>query len=104
VTVEPGGAVDVEEASVAGPPRSSGAKVLRVCGATLAGPVETAKASGPVVIGEGTAGCPGNGIIGPLIVSGNTGGVKVIENMIAAPLTVTGNSGGTTSSRCRGFA
>lgn len=93
--VEAGGALDIEGASVAGPIRASGAKVLRVCGANLMASVQVADSSGPVVIGEGTAGCTGNDITAPVSVTDNTAGVKVIENTITAPLTVTGNTGGT---------
>jgi hypothetical protein len=94
VTVEPGGALDVEGARITGPLRSSGAKVLRVCGAKLTGPVKAANGSGPVVIGEGTAGCAGNRITGPLTVTGNAAGVLIEGNKIDGSLTATGNAGG----------
>ena len=50
----------------------------------------------PEVIGEGTAGCPGNRINGPVTVTGNSAGVQIVGNTVNGPLTVTGNAGGTT--------
>jgi hypothetical protein len=48
------------------------------------------KADGPVVVdGEG---CEPNTIVGPVRVTGNTGGVEVNGNTIVGPLRVTANT------------
>jgi len=91
LTVEPGGELEVEAgASVSGPLKSKGAKLLRLCGATISGPVEVINGTGPVVIGG--PGCPGNTIRGPVTVTGNIAGTTVINNSVFGPLTVMGNA------------
>ena len=89
LTVTPG-------AVISGSLTANKSALLRLCGARITGPVEAINGSGPVVIGEGTASCPGNTITGPVTVKGNTAGVKIIGNTVAGSLTVTGNAGGTT--------
>lgn len=102
VTVEPGGAFDVEGGStfpgalIFGPLKANKATLLRICGAWIAGPVEAINTSGPVVIGEGTAGCSMDLITGPVIVKSSAGGVTIKNSVVAGPLTVTGNAAGTT--------
>ena len=94
VTVEAGGAFDIEGGTVSGPVTANKAARLLLCGATISGPVAATNGTGPVVIG-GPA-CPGNTIAGPVTATGNTAGVLIEGNVIKGPLTVTGNSGGTT--------
>ncbi len=94
VTVESGGALDIEGGTVSGPVRANIAARLLLCGATISGPVVATNGTGPVVIGG--PGCPGNSIAGPVTVKGNTAGVLIEGNVIEGPLTVTGNEGGTT--------
>jgi hypothetical protein len=96
VTVEPGGALDVQGGKIAGPLTANKAARLRVCGAKVNGPVRATNGSGRVVIGEGIPGCPANVIAGPLTVTGNTAGVEIDKDVITGPVTVTGNAGGTT--------
>lgn len=92
IQVEPGGALDVEGASVGGI-KSSGASVVRVCGATLKGASKIAGSTGPVTVGD--EGCAPNTFGSGLTLTGNTGGVTVVGNSIHAKLTVKGGSGGT---------
>jgi hypothetical protein len=105
VTVEPGGAFDVEGsvegsklpgAVVTGSVKANKPALLRLCGAQVTGPVEALEGSGPVVIGENTAGCTADLITGPLTVKNNHAGVQINGNLISGPTTVTGNEGGTT--------
>jgi hypothetical protein len=96
VTVKPGGALDVEGATLSGPLSSKGAALLRICGASLAGPVKATGGSGAVVIGEGTAGCSASTFYGALTVSANTAGVLVDGNAFHASVKVTNNAAGTT--------
>ena len=95
VTVEPGGALDIEGATLSGPLKASGAALLRICGASVAGPVNASNGSGPVVIGEGTGGCSASTFYGRLL-EGNTAGVSIDGNVFEGSLKVTGNAGGTT--------
>jgi len=100
VTVEAGGAFDVEGGTVSGPVTAKAAAQVRMCGANVSGPVEVTGATGSVVIGDGTAGqqggCGVNFIHGSVTVKNNTAGVSIRANTISGPATVTGNAGGTT--------
>ena len=98
VTIEAGGALDVEGARINGGLTANEATRLRVCGARINGSGVASNGTGKVVIGEGTAGCPGNTINGPVTVTGNSAGVQIVGNTVNGPLTVTGNAGGTTVS------
>lgn len=96
VTVETGGELDIEGGTVSGPVTANKAALLRLCGAMISGPVGATNGTGPVVIGEDTAGCPASIINGPVTVEGNVGVVAIDGNVVKGPLTVTGNAGGTT--------
>ena len=97
VTVEPGGALDDRRARrCPGRSRPTGATLLRICGASIAGSVSANNGSGPVVIGEGTTGCSASTFAGAVKVEGNTAGVSIDGNVFEAVLKVTGNAGGTT--------
>jgi hypothetical protein len=91
VTVQAGGALAIEGASVSGPLKSNGATSIHICGAHISGPLEILNSTGPVTIGG--PGCAGNTITGPVTITGNGEGVSVEGNSISGPLTVTGNSG-----------
>jgi hypothetical protein len=93
IQVEPGGALDLEGASVGGV-KSSGASVVRICGATLKGASKITGSTGPMTIGDGE-GCAPNAFASGVTLTGNTGGVTVVGNSIHAKLTVKGGSGGT---------
>jgi hypothetical protein len=96
VTIEGGGALDVEGAEINGGLTATKATRLRVCGAEINGSGAASNGTGKVVIGEGTTGCPGNAVNGPITVTGNSASVKIVGNTINGSLTVTGNAGGTT--------
>ena len=53
VVVQPGGALDVEGATISGSLSSKGAALLRVCGATVNGPFKAVNGTGSVVLGGG---------------------------------------------------
>ncbi len=95
VKVKAGGALDVEGASITGSLTSTGAALLRMCGATVHGHATVKGSTGSVVIGE-SSGCAANTISGKVLVAGNEAGVSVIGNTLGATVKVTGNSGGTT--------
>ena len=69
---------------------------IMFCGASISGGVTVTKATGPVVIGNGSY-CPGNTISGGLTVSNNRGGVKVVGNSVSGQTNVSNNSGPTPS-------
>jgi PKD repeat protein len=114
VTVEPGGALDVEGATVNAPVRARGAGWLRFCAARVMGPFEAIAGTGSVLVGDGTPACPPSSFLGYVTIQGNTGGVRIVQaevhgplrvrdnhdgavvtgNTVHGPLTVTGNGGG----------
>ncbi|MFD5417867.1 Ig-like domain-containing protein [Streptomyces sp. NPDC127069] len=95
VTVRPGGALAVTDASVTGPVSADGALALTVCHSALTGPVGVQRSTGPVVIGSDREGadCAGNTLRGPLTVEAGTGGVEVSGNTVTGAVRITGNSG-----------
>lgn len=99
VTVKPGGALDVEGATVSGTLSSNGATLLRICGATLSGPVKAINGSGSVVMGEGGEACSANSFHGTVTAKANQAGVLIDENAFNAfnaSLKVQNNAGGST--------
>ena len=96
VTVEPGGALDIEGATLSGSLKANGAALLRICAASVAGSASASNGSGPVVIGEGTSECSASTFSGAVKVEDNTAGVSIDGNVFGAVLKVTGNAGGTT--------
>jgi hypothetical protein len=94
VEVQSGGSLDVEGAST-GAIHSSGAVVMRICGAKVSGAVKIVGGTGPVVIGEGNEGCSSSSFAKGVTLQGNTGGVQITGNSIALSMKVTGSSGGT---------
>ncbi len=113
VTVQPGGALDVEGATISGALNANGATLLRICGANIAGTTKAVKGTGSVVMGEGNEECPSstvhgtttvkenkagvlinkNAFLSSLKVLKNEGGANVINNTVAGELVVTGNTG-----------
>jgi hypothetical protein len=96
VTVKPGGALDIEGATLSGRLTANGAALLRVCGASVAGAFKASASSGSVVIGEGSAECAANTFSAAVAVKGSTAGVWIDGNVFHSSLKVTGNDGGTT--------
>ena len=95
VKVKPGGALDVEGATIDGSLTSTGAALVRVCAATIHGHATVKGSTGSVVIGE-SSGCGPSTISGKVLVAENTAGVSIVGNTLGAAVKVTGNSGGTT--------
>ncbi len=95
IEVQAGGALDVEGAHT-GQIKASGASVIRVCGASVAGASKIAGTTGPVTIGD-EAGCAGSTFATTVNVSGNAGDVSVIADTIDGKLTVSSNTGATTT-------
>jgi hypothetical protein len=93
VTVNPGGSLDVEGATVKGPISETQAGSTRICGATITGAVTVNQASGAVWIGDGSD-CAGNAINGAVVVYAAQGGVLVMGNYIVGQLTMDANAGG----------
>lgn len=95
VTVQSGGALEVEGGTITGPLRSTAATGLRFCNTTLTGPVTATRTSGLVVFGDddGSVACAGNTINGPVSITGGTGGVEFDDNHVIGSLTITGNTG-----------
>jgi hypothetical protein len=96
VTVQPGGALDVEGAALSGSLKASGAALLRVCSASIVGAATVKSASGSVVLGEGTAGCSASTFAKTVTIKGNTAGVSIDGNGFGISLSVKENSGGVT--------
>jgi hypothetical protein len=113
VTVQPGGALDVEGTTISGGLKAKGAALLRVCSAKVGTGVSVKESSGSVTIGEADQECSrntvtkavtitdnragvtveGNALSNSLTIRGNSGGVTVTENEVARNLTITGNTG-----------
>jgi hypothetical protein len=102
VKVKPGGAIDVEGATLAGGLSTSKATVVRVCGASVSGPVKIVATTGPVTLGRAGGECLASSFYGNVVVKGTSGAVVVEgtslveENMFHGSLNVSSNSGGTT--------
>ena len=99
ITVNAGGALDIEGATIAGL-TSSGATAVRVCGSTTAGPLSISKTTGLVVFGDdedrsSLHACAGNTIKNPVTISGNFGGVEFDGNTVSGPLVIQSNTGTT---------
>jgi len=96
VSVQSGGALDVEGATISGALNAKGATLLRLCGASVSSTVKAVGGSGSVVIGEGNAECPSNTLHGTVTVKSNKAGVLIVGNTLLASLKVLSNSGGVT--------
>jgi hypothetical protein len=96
VTVQPGGALDVEGATISGSLTAKEATLLRICDATVSSPLKAVNGSGSVVIGEGDEACGSSNLYGTSTLKGNKAGVLVDENAFFSALKVISNAGGTT--------
>jgi hypothetical protein len=63
-----------------------------ICGATIGGSVAVTDDKVPVLIGDGTAACPGNHISGSLLVSLNASTIAIYNNVVGSGVTVLANS------------
>jgi hypothetical protein len=95
VTVNRGGSLDVEGGRITGRVLAAGAATVRICGATIAGPLTITGSSGLVLVGgdAATGRCDPNAVTGPVTMSGNDGGVELNGNTVVGPVRVTGNAG-----------
>jgi hypothetical protein len=96
VTVERGGALDLEGATVDGNLKGNGASLLRACGATLKGAVKLTATSASVVLGDPAHGCAPDTLIRGATLTSNQGGVTLSGDQIESSLKVTHNQGATT--------
>jgi hypothetical protein len=94
VTVKPGGSLDIEGATLSGSLSARNAALVRICGASIAGPFKASAGSGAVVLGEGTAGCSADTFYGPVTISANTAGVSIDGDTFHASVKVKGNAAG----------
>jgi hypothetical protein len=95
VTVKPGGALDVEGATLSGSLSAKGATLVRVCGADVAGALKAIGTTGSVVVGDGGE-CTGNALHGAVTAKSNAAGVSIVGNDVHSSLKALGNGGGTT--------
>ena len=98
VTVQTGGALDIEGAQLAGPLAADSAAAVRICLGSISGPVRVTASTGFVLIGDAgdaVTGCGASTISGPVTLSGNLAGAQLGGNIIHGPVRLTGNSGGT---------
>jgi hypothetical protein len=94
VTVQPGGALDVEGSTLSGQVSASGAAQLRACGMNLTGPLNVTGSPGLIVIGDDEApACAGNTITGQAYLNANSGGIEFDHNTVNGPLTITATTG-----------
>ena len=95
ITVQPGGAIDIEGGTISGPITSTGATAFRMCGANYSGPLKVTGTTGLVLVGgdAATGPCAGNGLTGPVTLTNNTGGVEFNSNRVTGGVTITGNTG-----------
>lgn len=100
ITVQPGGSLVVNPGSrVVGGITSQGSTGIRICGAFIRNPSSTAGTAisiagtvGPVVIGDGTAGCARNDIVGTVSLDGNNS-VELDTNRVSGSVAVANTSG-----------
>ncbi|HEY2216574.1 MAG TPA: HYR domain-containing protein, partial [Solirubrobacteraceae bacterium] len=97
ITVKPGGALDVEGATLSGSLSAKGATLVRICGADVAGAVKAVAGSGSVVLGDGGE-CAADTFHGAVTAKANTAGVKIVGDTVHSALKAIGNEGGTTVS------
>jgi hypothetical protein len=95
VSVQPGGALEVDGATITGPLSATGPIAVRLCQAKVTGPTTITAATGLVVVGDddGTPACPGNRFGGPVKITNGTGAVEFDQNNVTGPLTITGYTG-----------
>jgi hypothetical protein len=94
VTVKPGGALDVEGATLQSSLSATQSALVRVCGSSIGGSLRVNGSSGALVIGEGTSECEGNSVAAASIVKNASQGVTLEHNAFGATLRVIDNAGG----------
>lgn len=98
VTVQPGGSLVLNGARVAGGITSHGSTGIRICGSQIRSSVgggtavDVTGTVGPVVIGDGTAACARNDIVGGVSLDGNHQ-VELDTNRVSGAVSVVNTSG-----------
>lgn len=97
ITVAPGGSLVLNGARVGGGISSQGSTGVRICGSQIrnasGGPaISVVGTVGPVVIGDGTAGCARNDIVGLVSLDGNHA-VEFDTNRVSGSVTVANTAG-----------
>jgi hypothetical protein len=93
VIIRAGASLDLESSTITGAIiATGGASAVRMCGSS-ASSVTVENATGFVVIGDPTDGCPANTLSGSLTLIGNTGGVQAIGNTVGGAVTAIANTG-----------
>jgi hypothetical protein len=93
ITVQPGGSLVVNPGTrVVNGITSQGSTGVRICGAQIRNGISIAGTVGPVVIGDGTAACPRNDVIGLVSLDGNHT-VEFDTNRVSGSVSVANTSG-----------
>lgn len=92
VVVRPGAALVVTGSTLDGPLQADRAAGVHLCGSRVEGPVSVSRSSGPVRVGG--PGCTANTLAGPVVLTGNTGGVLLAANTVDGPLVCSANRPG----------
>jgi len=95
VTVNAGGSLWADNATIGGSFSSTGAETIQLCSSSVKGSVSVSQTFGLVAFGNdnGPTACAGNLIGSKAVITDNLNGVEFIGNTVKGPLTVTGNSG-----------
>ncbi|MFN2608812.1 MAG: DUF642 domain-containing protein [Acidimicrobiales bacterium] len=101
VTVNPGGALVVTSSEISGGINSSGAAFTQICGTQVAAPpgapdqsIVVTGATGPVLVGNPSGGCPADTISGGLSITADTAGVTFAGNTVSRGAMIDTNTGG----------
>lgn len=92
VVVRPGAALVVTGSTLDGPLQADRAAAVHLCGSRVEGPVSVSRSAGPVRVGG--PGCTANTVDGPVVLTGNAGGVLLAANTVTGPLVCSGNRPG----------
>ena len=93
ITVQPGGSLVVNPGTgVVGGITSTGSTGVRICGTQVRSGITVAGTVGPVVIGDGTAGCARNDVVGTVNLDGNNS-VEFDTNRVSGSVAVANTSG-----------
>src|SRR5438270_885476 len=79
LSVQDGGSLEADGATISAPLSSTGASMIRICNSTTASaPISITGTTGTVVVGEddGKAPCAGNTVGAKVQITGNSGGIE----------------------------
>lgn len=98
ITVQPGGALVLTSSRITAGVQSTGAAGVRICGSQVRGPagggpaLSVTGSFGPVVVGDGPAGCGSNDFVGGVVLDANQS-VKLDTNRVTGSASVTWTAG-----------